>query len=111
MKFYTNQDKIIGHYRRYEINQILALFKKFKLRNLKVFGVYGKLMRIADIQSTNPNNIEQNIINLRNKYESNFAFRKFWNIIVKFISKLMKLDAKYHSNNRIRNLGLIFTKI
>ncbi|MFX0140357.1 MAG: class I SAM-dependent methyltransferase, partial [Candidatus Hodarchaeota archaeon] len=41
MKYYTNQDRIIGHYRRYEIDQIVSLFNKFNLRNLKTFGVYG----------------------------------------------------------------------
>jgi len=110
MKYYTTQDRIIGHYRRYEINQILTIFNKFNLRNLRTFGVYGRLMIIADIQSTNPKKIEQNLIHLRNKYESNVLFRKFWNIIVSILSKLMKLDAKYQANNRIRNLGLIFIK-
>lgn len=110
MKYYTNQDRIIGHYRRYEIDQIISLFNKFSLRNLKIFGVYGRLMIISEIQSANPKKIEENLINLRNKYESNVVFRKFWNIIVKVLSKLMKIDAKYHSYNRIRNLGLIFVK-
>ncbi|TKJ21600.1 MAG: hypothetical protein CEE43_09240 [Promethearchaeota archaeon Loki_b32] len=110
MKYYTTQDIIIGHYRRYEISQIINSFNKFNLINLKTFGVYGRLMMIADIQSTNPKKIEQNLINLRNKYESNIVFRKFWNVIVNILSKFMKLDAKYNSTNRIRNIGLIFIK-
>ena len=110
MKYYTNQDRIIGHYRRYEISQIINSFNKFNLINLKTFGVYGRLMMIADIQSTNPKKIEQNLINLRNIYESNIVFRKFWNGIVNILSKFMKLDAKYNSTNRIRNIGLIFIK-
>ena len=110
MKYYTIQDKIIGHYRRYEIKQIISLFNKFNLRNLRIFGVYGRLMIIADIQSTNPKKIEQSLIQLRNKYESNVLFRKFWNIIVRILSKFMKIDAKYQSNKRIRNIGLVFTK-
>ncbi|MFX1419179.1 MAG: class I SAM-dependent methyltransferase [Promethearchaeota archaeon] len=110
MKYYSTQDRIIGHFRRYEINQIISHFKKFNLRNLLTFGVYGRLMIIADIQSANPKKIEENLINLRNKYESNTIFQKIWNIIVRFISKLMKLDAKYSSKNRIRNIGLIFMK-
>ncbi|NVM19059.1 MAG: class I SAM-dependent methyltransferase [Candidatus Lokiarchaeota archaeon] len=110
MKYYTNQDRIIGHYRRYEINQIISIFNKFNLINLRIFGVYGRLMIIADIQSTNPKKIEDNLINLRNKYESNTLFRKLWNIIVGILSKFMKIDAKYQSNNRIRNMGLIFIK-
>ncbi|MFX0034145.1 MAG: class I SAM-dependent methyltransferase [Candidatus Hermodarchaeota archaeon] len=110
MKYYTNQDKIIGHYRRYEINQIIPMFNKFNLRKLKIFGVYGSLMIIADIQSANPKKVEKNLIDLRKKYESNSIFRKFWNIIVRIFSTFMKIDAKYHSNNRIRNLGLVFIK-
>ena len=110
MKYYTQQDRLIGHYRRYEIKQIISLFKKFKLKNLKTFGVYGRLMRIADIQSANPERIEKNIIDLRNRYESNIIFRKFWNIIVKIVSKLMKLDAKYHSLKNIMNMAFIFEK-
>ena len=110
MKYYTNQDRIIGHYRRYEINQILSIFNKFNLRNLTVFGVYGRLMIIADIQSMNPKKVEENLINLRNKYEFNIGFRKFWNIIVRILSKLMRIDAKYNSKKRIRNIGFIFIK-
>jgi SAM-dependent methyltransferase len=110
MEFYTKQDKIIGHYRRYEINQIVSLFKKFKLTNLKIFGVYGKLMRIAEIQSTNPSKVEESIINLRKNYVASVVFRKFWNIIVRFFSYFMKIDAKFHSNNKTRNIGLIFIK-
>lgn len=110
MKYYTTQDRIIGHYRRYEINQILSLFKKFNLKNVKIFGVYGRLMIIADIQSANPKKIEDNLIKLRKKYESNVGFRTFWNIIVRILSKLMKLEAKSQANKRIRNIGLIFTK-
>ncbi|NVM37812.1 MAG: class I SAM-dependent methyltransferase [Candidatus Lokiarchaeota archaeon] len=110
MKYYTNQDKLIGHYRRYDIDQIISNFNKFNLRNLKTFGVYGRLMKIADIQSMNPKKIEENLINLRNKYESNIAFRKFWNIIIKILSKFMKIDAKYNSKKSIRNMGLIFIK-
>lgn len=110
MKYYTQQDRLIGHYRRYEVKQIISLFKKFKLKNLKTFGVYGRLMRIADIQSTDPKRIEKNIIDLRNRYESNIIFRKFWNIIVKIVSKFMKIDAKYHSIKNIMNMAFIFEK-
>lgn len=110
MKYFTDQDKIIGHYRRYELHQIISNFEKYNLRNLKIFGVYGRLMIIADIQSTNPKRIEENLINLRNKYESSIVFRKFWNILVRIFSKIMKLDAKYISTSRIRNIGLIFIK-
>ena len=110
MKYYTNQDKIIGHFRRYELKKIISNFNRFSLRNLTSFGVYGRLMIIADIQSTNPKKIEENLIKLRKRYESNITFQKIWNFIVRILSKFMKLDAKYSSKNRIRNLGLIFIK-
>ncbi|MFX1375070.1 MAG: class I SAM-dependent methyltransferase [Promethearchaeota archaeon] len=110
MKYYSKQDSIIGHYRRYEINQLILNFSKFNFRNLKTFGVYGSLMKIADIQSANPKKIEENLINLRYKYKSNLLFRNVWNLIVRIFSKLMKIDAKYVSKNRIRNIGLIFIK-
>ena len=110
MKYYTNQDRLIGHYRRYEINQLISNFNKFNLMNLKTFGVYGSLMKIADIQTTNPKKIEENLLRLRNKYRYSIGFRILWNIIVKFLSKLMKIDAKYNSINKIRNVGLIFIK-
>ena len=110
MRYYSTQDKIIGHFRRYEINQIISRFNKFNLVNIKTFGVYGRLMMIADIQSTNPKKIEENLINLRNKFESNIIFRKFWNILVKIMSKFMKIDAKYSSQYKMRNIGLIFMK-
>ncbi|MFX1592985.1 MAG: class I SAM-dependent methyltransferase [Promethearchaeota archaeon] len=110
MRYYTNQDRIIGHFRRYEIDKIASSFKKFNLRNLTTFGVYGRLMIIADIQSTNPKKIEENLINLRDKYESNVTFRKIWNVLIKILSSFMKIDARYSSKNRIRNVGLIFVK-
>ncbi len=111
MRFYTNQDKLIGHYRRYEINQVKGLFKKYKLKTIKFFGIYGQLMRIADIQTSNPKKIERKILKLRNRYESNIIFRKIWNIIVTSMAKFMKLDAKYHSLNKIMNLAFIFIKM
>ena len=110
MKYYTNQDRIIGHYRRYEVDELVDLFRKFNLIHLKTFGIYGRLMRISDIQSANPNNIEENIANLRYRYENSQTFRKIWNLIVKMLSKLMKIDAKYQSLKKIMNIALIFKK-
>ena len=109
-KFYTNQDRLIGHYRRYEISEIISLFEKYRLKNIKIFGVYGRLMKIADMQSTNPHKTEQSIMNLRVRYERNFAFRRFWDIFVGILTKFMKLDAKYHSLKKIMNIALIFKK-
>ncbi|MFX0044158.1 MAG: class I SAM-dependent methyltransferase [Candidatus Hodarchaeota archaeon] len=110
MKYYTCQDKLIGHYRRYEINQVKGLFKKYNLKTIKFFGIYGQLMRVADIQSSNPKEFEKKILKLRNRYEANTIFRNIWNILVKIMAKIMKLDAKYHSLNKIMNIAFIFIK-
>lgn len=111
MKYYTNQDQIIGHYRRYEIDEMVDLFRKFKLKHLKSFGVYGILMRISDIQSANPDKIEKNIVDLRYRYENSRTFRRLWNIVVIILSKLMKIDAKYQPLRKVMNVALIFKKI
>lgn len=110
MKYYSTQDQIIGHYRRYDINQIITLFKKYRMVNIRIFGVYGQLMRIADVQSTNPSKMEENLIRLRNKYEEDPFFRKIWNFIVDISSKIMKLDARYQPSNKIMNMAFIFMK-
>jgi len=110
MKYYSMQDRIIGHYRRYEKKKIISLFSKFNLLNIQSFGIYGVLMKIADIQSTNPDKVEYDLIKLRNRYESDIAFQKFWNCVQRILSLLMKIDAKYHSHQRIRNIGFIFIK-
>jgi len=110
MKFYTNQDKMIGHYRRYEIIQVISLFRKFKLKILQNFGVYGPLMKIADIQSSNPQKVEASLIKLRTLYSTYLIFRKIWNLIVAISARIMKLDAKFHSLNKMMNIGLLFEK-
>jgi len=111
MKYYTTQDRLIGHYRRYEIEQILYLFKKYKLRLITTFGVYGKMMKIVAIQSKDPKKLENNLIKLRNRYESNNLFRSFWDVFVFFSSTLMKLDAKYRSLKKVMNIAFIFIKM
>jgi len=111
MKYYTQQDRLIGHYRRYEINKIASLFERHKLKVIRTFGVYGQLMRIADIQSSNPEKIEKNLINLRMRYMSDGRFRKIWDFFIKISSTIMKIDAKYHSLKKAMNIGLIFRKV
>ncbi len=110
MKYYTKQDKLIGHYRRYEINHLVPMFNKNNLIRLKTFGVYGQLMKITEIQSKNPEKIERGLTKLRTRYETNVIFRKFWNVIVEITSKMMKVDAKYHSLEKIMNIAFIFVK-
>jgi SAM-dependent methyltransferase len=111
MKYYTYQDKLIGHYRRYEIDEIINLFYKFNLRHLKTFGVYGQIMRISDIQSTNPSKMERNIGSLRYRYENSKIFQHIWDVVVYFLSKFMKIDAKYQPLKKIMNIAFIFRKV
>jgi ubiquinone/menaquinone biosynthesis C-methylase UbiE len=111
MKYYTQQDILIGHYRRYEINKIASLFERYNLKVIRTFGVYGQLMRIADIQSTNPEYIEQNLLNLRTRYMSDSGFRKIWDFFMKISSTIMKVDAKYQPLKKVMNVGLIFRKV
>jgi len=110
MKYYSQQDRLIGHYRRYEIDQITMLFEKYNLKKIRMFGVYGQIMRIADVQSTNPKKTEINLIKLRKRYSTDATFRKLWDYVVNVSSKVMKIDAKYHSLKKIMNLGLFFIK-
>ncbi|MFW9822196.1 MAG: class I SAM-dependent methyltransferase [Candidatus Thorarchaeota archaeon] len=110
MKYYSNQDKLIGHYRRYEVDEIKQLFQKFGLKHLRTFGVYGQFMRISDIQSSNPTKIEEQLGILRYRYENHRNFRIVWDLIVKFISNLMKIDAKYQSLKKMMNIASIFRK-
>lgn len=111
MKYYSQQDRIIGHYRRYEISEIISLFKEYNLKHIKTFGIYGQLMRFSEIQSANPTKLEKSLINLRLKYETNKVFRRFWDYVVKVLSLFMKLDAKYLSIQRMMNLALVFKKL
>jgi len=110
MKYYTSQDKLIGHYRRYEISQVISRFNKHDLKCVDMFGVYGQMMRIADIQSVNPEKTEESLMNLRARYETSALFRSFWIIFVRIGSRIMKLDAKYQPLKKIMNIGFIFEK-
>ncbi len=108
--FYSNQDKIIGHYRRYEIDRIKTLFGAYNLKLISVFGIYGRLMRISLIQSLKPQQTEESIQNLRDRYDRDLHFRKFWDVVVTISSKVMKFDATHAPRKKIRNIGFIFVK-
>jgi SAM-dependent methyltransferase len=110
MENYTLQDKLIGHYRRYEIKQILQIFAQFNLKLILIFGVYGKLMKFADIQSLNPNKLEKDLHKLRDWYSNNLLFRKFWDVIVYIGTKIMHIDSRFHPPDKNMNIGLIFRK-
>jgi ubiquinone/menaquinone biosynthesis C-methylase UbiE len=111
MKYFSKQDKIIGHYRRYELESFISLFKKYRLKCLNYFGVYGQIMRFSYVQELNPEKTEINLKKLRSYYHSNRLFRTIWKIIVYFSSNLMKLDAKYQPIGKKMNMGFIFMKI
>jgi len=110
-KYYTLQDKLIGHYRRYEIDEIKELFGRYSFKCIEYFGIYGILMKIAFFQAIKPDFTEESIIKLRKKYDSNFKFRLIWNVLVKLISKLMELDARYTPLKYIMNIAFIFMKL
>ncbi len=110
MKYYSQQDQLIGHHRRYEVDEIVSHFEKNNLKHMKTFGVYGRLLRIADIQSANPEKIEENLLKLRKKYASGGLFRELWNVVVYIGSRVMKFDAKYCSIKKIMNIAINFIK-
>jgi SAM-dependent methyltransferase len=110
-KYYTYQDQLIGHYRRYDIADLDQLFLPLGFQRVKAFGVYGQFMRVQMFQASNPNETEDAINSIRHKYFHNPLFKKFWNILVKYVSKVMKLDAKYQSLKNILNICVIYRKM
>jgi len=108
--YYKIQDKLIGHFRRYEIDKIVKIFEKYNLKALKIYGVYGQFMTFSRLQAVSPDKTEKSILKLRSHYTSNQIFRRFWNILNKAISKLMKIDAKYQSIKNNMNVGFVFQK-
>ncbi|MBY9007920.1 MAG: class I SAM-dependent methyltransferase [Candidatus Lokiarchaeota archaeon] len=110
MKYYSDQDKIIGHYRRYELVQIIELLDNYNLKILKTFGVYGQLFRITEIQSYRPKEVEEQINKLRARYESKIWFRKLWDLFVRITSYFMRLEVKYLSINKVMNIGFVIKK-
>ena len=110
-KYYTYQDQIIGHYRRYEISDIDQLFLPLGFQRVKEFGVYGQFMRVQMIQASNPDETKDAINSIRHKYFHNPQFKKFWDFLVKIVSKAMKLDAKYQPMKKILNICIIYRKV
>ncbi|MFX1239447.1 MAG: methyltransferase domain-containing protein, partial [Promethearchaeota archaeon] len=110
MKNFSKQDEIIGHYRRYELDQIVEMFKENGLKPFKTFGVYGQLMRIEKIQSKDPEKLEDNLTKLRMKYDSNLLFQKIWRVFVWIAAKVMRIDVKHQPLDKIMNIGIAFQK-
>lgn len=110
MKYYTYQDLLIGHYRRYEINDIQYLFRDYSFKILKIFGVYGQAMKVQFFQAAKPSETEEGILTLRERYLNNPTFRKIWDKIVDFGKFWMMLDAKFQPLSKIMNIGFLFKK-
>ncbi len=111
MKYYSQQDIMIGHYRRYELSEIIKLFKPFGFHELCSFGIYGQIMRFAQFsQKSNPEKLEKNLSILREKYQSNPAFKKIWDKMVQIGSACMKMDAIFQPKDKIMNICTIFKK-
>jgi len=109
--YFTKQDIIIGHYRRYDIPELIDLLHKSGIKKIiEIFGVYGLIMKVSLVQSRDPKQVEERLLRLRENYAKKYGFRLFWDVIVTLISKLMKLDAKYQPMNKVMNIACIFKK-
>jgi SAM-dependent methyltransferase len=109
--YFTKQDILIGHYRRYNIPELINLLRKSGIKKIiEIFGVYGLIMKVSFVQSRDPKQFEEGLLKLRENYATKYGFQLFWNIIVKLISRLMKLDAKYQPINKVMNIACIFKK-
>jgi SAM-dependent methyltransferase len=110
MKYFTDQDRICGHFRRYEYKQISSIFKNLGLEELMVFPVYGQIMKIQFLQELDPQKVEIGLGRLRLKYSSNYLFRKIWDKFMYISSKLMMLDARIQPFMKTMDICLIFRK-
>ncbi len=110
MAFYTKQDRIVGHVRRYEYTQIKDLFCSQGLRELEVFPVYGQFMRLQFVQEVNPQKTEENLTQLRRRYVEDPTFRNFWSQFVRLGAQVMKMDARFQPFSRTMDICLIFRK-
>ena len=111
MRYYTQQDSMIGHYRRYEMSDLTRLFvTEGHLKEISVFGVYGQAMKSQFFQKSNPEKTEQGLKNLRSKYRIDPIFRRIWDKIVAFGAFWMKLDARFQPLKKIMNICVIYQK-
>lgn len=110
-KYFTNQDALVGHYRRYEYKEIQDMFTKYGLTELTCFPVYGQIMKIQLVQESNPEQAEEALNNLREKYATDNLFKKLWDVIVKIGSIVMKWDAKLQPFNKTMDICVIFKKL
>ena len=110
MKYFTPQDTLCGHVRRYEYEQIRDLFTTRGLKELMVFPVYGQFMKIQFLQQANPEKTEENLNKLRENYQRDPNFKKWWDRFVAIGSKCMKIDAKIQPFRKTMDICIIFRK-
>ncbi len=110
MKFYSYQDMIIGHYRRYELAQLRTLFPQPLFQELRIFGIYGQMMRVQFFQAANPRQIESGLLSLRTRYLTNPVFHAIWKRVVKFGAFWMAIDARFQPFQNLMNICLILQK-
>lgn len=111
MKYFTQQDMICGHVRRYEYQQISDLFTARGLKELMTFPVYGQFMKIQFLQQANPEKTEESLNKLRENYQRDPNFKKLWDKFVAIGSKCMKIDAVIQPFDKTMDICLIFKKI
>ncbi|MBD3197077.1 MAG: methyltransferase domain-containing protein [Candidatus Lokiarchaeota archaeon] len=110
MKIFSIQDKLIGHFRRYDLKELIYKLEELGFQVIRNFGIYGRLFRITDLQKINHKGVETQIRNLRERYHSNLFFKVFWNTLVKFLSFCMKIEVKFLKLDKNMNVGLIVRK-
>ncbi len=110
MKYFDEQDKMIGHHRRYELSTLNKLFLTRNFKIVDIFGVYGQLFKFSKVQQYKPHKIEEGIAGLRNIYRSSLIFRVFWDIFVALFSFFMRIDARVQPLNKTLNIGVILQK-
>lgn len=110
MAFFTRQDAICGHVRRYEYHQIQTLFRAKGLQQLMMFPVYGQFMRAQFVQEANPQKTEESLNQLRDRYSNDITFAKFWDQIVKIGAQCMKWDAKFQPFSQTMDICIVFRK-
>jgi SAM-dependent methyltransferase len=110
MKYYSYQDQLCGHMRRYEFDQIKSMFTKRGLTYLTHFPVYGMILKSMDVQGASPEKTEGGLNNLRNRYAGDAVFRKLWDKFVDIGSKVVKLEAKIEPLDHVLDVCVVFKK-
>jgi ubiquinone/menaquinone biosynthesis C-methylase UbiE len=110
MAYFTEQDRICGHVRRYEYHEIQQMFKSRGLQELMKFPVYGQFMKVQFVQQANPEKTEESLNNLREKYNTDPIFKRLWSKFVKIGAKFMRMDARFQPFNKTMDICVIFRK-